>query len=241
MLPGTEALNMTFNGKDFSLGDCLAWTNLLCVADKLRLSTSALSFEVQGFEDEAAASSAVPSPRICTAARQLSAVVEDHMRPGDETAGMHSAQYSRQQQHRSAGSQRLSCVRNTGQHLRLNAAQSDQIMQRRHARTLFAAQHRYRLLLSTAAVCCSAHRIGHVSSGHTTLFDAPKPSAPEQHLIMQADACCYYACCGCHRCCGTAYAERASHNQATTHAAASAAGRAGDCSASRARSTTSGE
>ena len=148
-------------------------------ADKLRLSTSALSFEVQGFEDEAAASSAVPSPRICTAARQLSAVVEDHMRPGDETAGMHSAQYSRQQQHRSAGSQRLSCVRNTGQHLRLNAAQTDQIMQRRHAQTLFAAQHRCRLLLSTAAVCCSAHRIGHVSSGHTTLFlMLPNP----QHL-----------------------------------------------------------
>ena len=70
---------------------------------------------MQEYGDEAAASSAVPSPRAHTAAIQLSPVFEDHMMPSDETAGVDSAQYAREQQSRSTGIHSLFCVRNTGQ------------------------------------------------------------------------------------------------------------------------------
>lgn len=81
----------------------------MCVLAHLLLAGICTIIDLQGYGDGEGASSPVASPRIATAASQLSPVFEDHMRPHDDMAGVQAAQCSRGQQPRNTGNEPFTC------------------------------------------------------------------------------------------------------------------------------------
>lgn len=234
MLPGTEACDMTLNGHVFfaSSWGLLGMGESAMCAYRLLLLTCALSLRYRGLEMKQLQALLCQAPGLvqlpascllclrttCGQVMRLQACIQPR------TAENSSTEMQVVNAFHVSGTQ--------GNTLAVNAAQSDQ--SRRDG------MPRCHLLLSTDVVCCSQHRIGPVSSGHTTIF----LMLPNPQQLSSTSSCRvghYYVRCGCDRFCVTAYAERASCKQAAKHAAASAAGHAGDCCASRARSTPSGE